>query len=123
MTTTLPVLSWTLPPRVHIGGTTTSCKRLGHSSPTNLARAGGTVVNIASGDTAIRGITYFTTKEFDKALSKSFLAGGQQQKKALKVKAILGSLRDENPFASVSVTDHGENRVSKCVKYHLGDGW
>ena len=71
----------------------------------------------------VRAITYFTTKEFDRALSKAFLAGGQQQKKALKVKVILGSLRDDNPFACVSVTDHGESRVSKCVKYDLGDGW
>ena len=68
-------------------------------------------------------ITYFTTKDFDKSIAKAFLAGGQQQKKAVKVKAVLGSLRDENPFVGLSVTDHGETRISKCVKYKLDDSW
>ncbi|WP_189605667.1 UvrD-helicase domain-containing protein [Mesorhizobium sp. M4B.F.Ca.ET.017.02.2.1] len=84
-------------------------------------------MNIQSGiddpNGVIGQVAYFTTKEFDKSLSSAFFGGGQQQKKATKVKAILGSLRDPNPFISVSVTNHGETRVQNAVKYDLGDGW
>ena len=45
-------------------------------------------------------IAYFTTKEFDKSLKAAFMGGGQRQKKALKAKAILGSLGDNDPFAT-----------------------
>ena len=74
---------------------------------------------------ALRGdnIAYFTTKEFDKSLKAAFMGGGQRQKKALKAKAILGSLGDNDPFATVPVTNHGESRIRHCVKYDLGDGW
>jgi hypothetical protein len=68
-------------------------------------------------------INYFTTKTFDKALQTAFLSGGQSRKKHDKVKVVLGSLRDPDPFATLAVTDHGENRIKSCVKYELGDGW
>lgn len=68
------------------------------------------------------GITYFTTKHFDRALNKAKL-GGPSRKMALKVRAVLGSLADDDPFAGLSVTNHGETRIPKCVKYNLGDGW
>jgi hypothetical protein len=84
-------------------------------------------VNITSGidvdGSAVTQIVYFTTKEFDKSLSRAFLRGGQLQKKAIKVKAILGSLRDPNPFVGNPVTKHGENRIQNALKYDLGDGW
>lgn len=68
-------------------------------------------------------IAYFRTKDFEQALAKAFLSGGQQQKKAVKVKAVLGSLDDRDPFVGLSVTNHGESRIENAVKYDLGDAW
>lgn len=68
-------------------------------------------------------ISYYTTKRFDEALHKAFVGGAQRHKKAVRVKAILGSLKDPNPFLGISVTNHGETRISNAVKYDLGDGW
>lgn len=69
------------------------------------------------------GIKYFTVKSFDKALKQAKLQGGQTQKLAHKVSAVLGSLRDEDPFAAMKTTNHGETRIPNCVKYDLGAGW
>src|ERR1043166_2887711 len=68
-------------------------------------------------------ISYFTTKTFDKALQDAFLTGGQSRKKHDRVKIVLGSLRDDDPFITLQVTNHGESRIKNCVKYELGDGW
>jgi hypothetical protein len=68
-------------------------------------------------------IAYFATKHFDKSLRDASNLGGQHQKKAIKVRAILGSLEELNPFNGVPVTNHGESRIRNCVKYDLGDGW
>jgi hypothetical protein len=68
-------------------------------------------------------VSYFRTKDFDRSLAGAFMGGGQRQKKARKVKEILGSLEEANPFLGVPVTNHGENRIRNCVKYDLGDGW
>lgn len=68
------------------------------------------------------GVTYFLTKQFDRALNKAKL-GGPSRTKATKVSAVLGSLADEDPFRGLTVTNHGESRIAKCVKYNLGDGW
>jgi hypothetical protein len=70
-----------------------------------------------------QGIAYFKTKDFDAALSKAFMSGGQQQKKARKVKEVLGSIDQADPFAGLPVTNHGETRIANAVKYDLGDGW
>jgi hypothetical protein len=69
------------------------------------------------------GISYFTTKTFDKALKDAFLSGGQHRKKHDRVKIVLGSLRDPDPFITLKVTNHGEKRIKNCVKYDLGDAW
>lgn len=69
------------------------------------------------------GIKYFTVKSFDKALKQAKLQGGQTQKIAQKVSAVLGSLRDDDPFASLKTTNHGESRIPNCMKYDLGAGW
>jgi hypothetical protein len=69
----------------------------------------------------VTGVTYFKSKHFDRALSKAKL--GPSRNRAMKVRAVLGSLADENPFAGLPVTNHGESRLPKCVKYDLGDGW
>ncbi|NKM25898.1 UvrD-helicase domain-containing protein [Rhizobium laguerreae] len=73
--------------------------------------------------TATQAISYYTTKTFDRSLSKAIRDGGQNRKKADKVRIVLGSLRDLDPFASISPTNHGETRISNAVKYDLGDGW
>lgn len=67
-------------------------------------------------------IVYFRTKYFDRALKRAKL-GGPSRRMAQKVSAVLGSLADENPFAGLGVTNHGEARLPKCRKYDLGDGW
>lgn len=67
-------------------------------------------------------ITYFRTKHFDRSLKEAKL-GGKSRKAATKVSAVLGSLADSEPFAGLSLTNHGETRIPKCLKYDLGDGW
>lgn len=67
-------------------------------------------------------ITYFRTKHFDRSLKEAKL-GGNSRKAAIKVSAVLGSLADRDPFAGLSLTNHGETRIPKCLKYDLGDGW
>ncbi|MER8543800.1 AAA family ATPase [Mesorhizobium sp. M1334] len=70
-------------------------------------------------------IAYFITKEFDKSLHRAIQTGGQGKNRAIKVKAILNSLGEPDPFRfiGISVTNHGESRIRNCVKYDLGDGW
>ena len=67
-------------------------------------------------------ITYFRTKQFDRALKEAKL-GGQSRKAAAKISAVLGSLGDSDPFAGIQLTKNGETRISKCRKYELGEGW
>lgn len=68
-------------------------------------------------------IAYFETKEFTRSLQEVFLRGGHNRKKHDKVRVVLGSLSNSNPFATLSVTNNGETRIKHCVKYDLGDGW
>lgn len=51
------------------------------------------------------------------------MRGGTRQKRALKVKAVLGSLYEKDPFVGLPVTNNGESRIDNAVKYDLGDGW
>lgn len=67
-------------------------------------------------------ITYFKTKNFDRALKEAKF-GGPSRKAAIKVSAVIGSLGDKNPFAGLKLTNNGETRIAKCLKYDLGDGW
>lgn len=69
-------------------------------------------------------IQYFQLTEFEKALGKVFLSGDDAKRAALKVKAILGSLHEVNPFSGiVRNTWHGESRIPHSAKYELGGGW
>ncbi len=68
-------------------------------------------------------INYFTTKTFDRCLQDACLRGGTAKKRHDKVRVVLGSLKEANPFALLSVTNNGETRLARCVKYDLGDGW
>jgi hypothetical protein len=74
-------------------------------------------------DTSTTEIAYFKTKDFEEALAKAFMRGGQMQKKALRVKSVLGSLDGPDPFVGLQLTNHGETRIDSAVKYDLGDGW
>lgn len=68
-------------------------------------------------------VSYFCTKQFNKALQDAFLSGGVTQKRARRVKELLGSLGELEPFKSLPVTNHGETRIPHCVKYDLGGAW
>lgn len=68
------------------------------------------------------GIQYFRSKHFDRALKEAKL-GGPSKRFATKVRAVLGSLEDSDPFHGLRKTRNGETRIPKCVKYDLGDGW
>ena len=74
------------------------------------------------GEMCVSEVTYFRTKHFDRAL-KAAKFGGPSRKAATKVSAVLGSLGDKDPFAGLNLTNHGETRIAKCLKYNLGDGW
>ena len=60
---------------------------------------------------------------FNGALKTALLQGGKSQKKQARVRQVLGSLDQADPFTTLSVTNHGETRLRNCVKYDLGDGW
>ena len=67
---------------------------------------------------------YFQLPDFEKSLQMAFQRGGQGQNAARKVRAILGSLGEKDPFVgNVTPTNHGESRLPHCVKYDLGSGW
>ena len=68
-------------------------------------------------------IAYFKTKDFDKSLNAAIQGGGRGQKIAIRVRAIVGSVEDPDPFRGIPVTNHGESRIPNCVKYDVGDGW
>lgn len=68
-------------------------------------------------------ITYFQTKDFARSLQRALATGGQNRKKHDKVRVVLGSLDQPNPFLTLTVTNNGEKRIKNCVKYDLGDGW
>lgn len=70
-----------------------------------------------------RPVVFYQTKTFTRALNAAFMAGGQAQKRAERVKVVLGSLGDDDPFRTTPVTNNGETRIPHCVKYDLGDGW
>lgn len=67
---------------------------------------------------------YFQLRDFEKSLHLAMQRGGAGQKAARKVRAILGSLAEVDPFVgNVTLTHHGESRIAHCMKYDLGAGW
>ena len=68
-------------------------------------------------------VAYYKTRVFQRTLNDAFLRGGKHQKKQQRVLAVLGSLDQDSPFVTLSVTNHGETRIKNCVKYDLGNGW
>ncbi|MDR1855862.1 MAG: DarT ssDNA thymidine ADP-ribosyltransferase family protein [Desulfovibrio sp.] len=63
-------------------------------------------------------------KDFISSLNNLWRLGGQSQKIADKVYAILSKIKygDDNALRELHETHHGENRIEHCVKYDIGDG-
>lgn len=65
-------------------------------------------------------IRYVEHRDFRQNIQKMTKAGGSNQKAANMVQAMFGRiLLKENPFCGFQVTNHGESRIEKCVKYDL----
>lgn len=62
-------------------------------------------------------------KDFFASLQKLFHKGGQFQKAATEVQALIGRMNEhmgfDDPFAGMNLTHHGEGRIRKCWKYDL----
>jgi hypothetical protein len=66
--------------------------------------------------------TYIRTRHFDRSLNAALMTG-QARKQIEKVGAVLIGLETDDPFKGLPLTDHGETRIPKCLKYELGEGW
>jgi UvrD/REP helicase N-terminal domain/UvrD-like helicase C-terminal domain len=65
-------------------------------------------------------VKYITYKDFAGALRSLFQSGGNYQKAAMKVQAIVGRTNlGDDPFLGIKLTNHGETRIPHCVKYDL----
>lgn len=65
-------------------------------------------------------IRYVEHKEFRTNIQKMVKAGGSSQKAAVMVQAMFGRISlEQDPFEGLQVTNHGETRIDKCVKYDL----
>jgi hypothetical protein len=65
-------------------------------------------------------VKYITYKDFAVSLRDLFQSGGNYQKAAVKVQAIVGRANlGEEPFLGIKLTKHGEARIPHCVKYDL----
>jgi len=65
-------------------------------------------------------ITYRIWNDFNVSYNLLLRKGGVFAKAASKASAVIGnvSLLDD-PFSGLKITNHGENRIKKCVKYEL----
>lgn len=61
------------------------------------------------------------TKHFEESFLKLLQKGGQYQRAANQVKALVDKIKsgDDDPFHGMRFTKHGENRIKKCQKYDL----
>ena len=66
-------------------------------------------------------MNYKQLSDFPKSVGALWRMGGQYQKAAEAVNGVIGriSLNDDNPLIGLKLTNHGENRIQKCVKYDL----
>jgi len=65
-------------------------------------------------------IRYVEHKDFRQNIQKMTKAGGSNQKAAHMVQAMFYRISmKEDPFTGFQVTNHGETRIEKCVKYDL----
>ncbi|MDU8631353.1 UvrD-helicase domain-containing protein [Pseudomonas syringae group sp. 243L2] len=65
-------------------------------------------------------IRYVEHKDFRANIQKMVKAGGSSQKAAVLVQAMFGRISfGQDPFEGLQVTNNGETRIDKCVKYDL----
>jgi len=66
-------------------------------------------------------VRYVEHKQFRENIHKMTKAGGSTQKAADTIRELFGriALGEVNPFKSFQTTNHGETRISKCIKYDL----
>lgn len=71
-------------------------------------------------ESAMSDIRYVEHKEFRANIQRMVKAGGSSQKAAMLVQAMFGRITlGTDPFHGLQVTNHGETRIDKCVKYDL----
>jgi len=60
-------------------------------------------------------------KDFLPSVRELWKSGGQHQRAAATVQAVIGriSTGEPDPFVGIPLTNHGESRIDKCVKYDL----
>lgn len=68
---------------------------------------------------------YFLCKDYVNSVNTLRQNGGINSKKAEKADAIWAraSRGEQDIFHGISVTNHGETRIDKCIKYDLNDGY
>lgn len=71
-----------------------------------------------------RDLTFTRHRDFEKSLVELARCGGKFNRAALLIQALMGriTVQDSDPFHGMKLTNHGENRVDKCVKYDLAGG-
>lgn len=64
---------------------------------------------------------YTQHKDFMLSLRALHQKGGPFQKAAVQVQALVGRIQDSevDPFEGMKMTNHGENRIKKCLKFDL----
>jgi len=67
--------------------------------------------------------TWYTYVDFPPSVQRLWNKGGQFQKAADKIHALNQRIVEKypDPFKGLPVSDHGERRINKCVKYKLND--
>lgn len=65
-------------------------------------------------------IRYVEHKDFRSNIQQMVKAGGSSQKAAQDVQAMFGRIAlSEDPFTGMKVTNFGESRIDKCIKYDM----
>ncbi len=64
---------------------------------------------------------YFEHKDLFKSINRMARSGGKLQKASDRIRAIRSKIQvgDKDPFHGVAMTNHGESRIDKCIKYDL----
>lgn len=68
-------------------------------------------------------MNYKQHKDFMSSLRNLYQSGGQPQKAAEQVQALMGriSTEENDPFKGMNLTHKGESRIKKCIKYDLNN--
>ncbi|MDA1324635.1 MAG: AAA family ATPase [Proteobacteria bacterium] len=64
---------------------------------------------------------FFEHKDLFKSINHMARSGGKLQKASDRIRAIRSKIQlgDKDPFHGVAMTNHGESRIDKCIKYDL----